>query len=45
MKRKAAPRGKVEGSKKRKTPPSDYTPDADEDEEEWPDRARRPVKS
>ena len=39
------PKGKAEGSKKRKTPPPDYVLDADEDEEEWPDRARRPAKS
>ena len=44
-KRKAAPRGKAEGSNKRKTPPPDYAPDADEDEKEWTDRARRPAKS
>ena len=31
----------AKGSKKRKTPPPDYAPDADEDEEEWPDRAKR----
>ena len=44
-KRKAAPVGEAEGSKKRKTPPPDYAPDADEEEEEWPDRAKRPAKS
>ena len=44
-KRQAAPVGEADGSKKRKTSPPDYAPDADEDEEEWPDRAKRPAKS
>ena len=44
-KREAAPVGEAEGSKKRKTPLPDYAPDADEDEEEWPDRAKRPARS
>src|SRR3954464_13025996 len=44
-KRKAAPTGEAEGSKKGKTLPLDYSADADDDEEEWPHRAKRPVKS
>ena len=44
-KRKAAQVGEAEGSKNRKAPPPNYAPNADEDEEEWPDRAKRPVKS
>ena len=43
--RKAAPTGEAEGSRKRKTPQPNYSPDAEEDEEEWPDRAKRPAKS
>ena len=42
---KAAPTGEAEGSSKRKTPPPDYASDAEEGEEEWPDRAKRPAKS
>ena len=44
-KRKAAPTGESEGSRKRKTPLPDYSPDAEEGEEEWPNRAKRPAKS
>ena len=44
-KREAAPVGEAEGYKKRKTPLPDYVPDADEDEEEWPDRAKCPARS
>ena len=39
------PVGEAEGSKKRKTPLPNCAPDVDEDEEEWPDRAKGPVKS
>ena len=44
-KRKAAPTGEAEGSRKKKTPLSDYTPNAEEGKEEWPNRAKRPAKS
>ena len=44
-KRKAAPMGEAEGSSIWKTPPPDYSPDAEEDKEEWPDRTKRPAKS
>ena len=44
-KRKAAPAGEAEGSKKGKTLPPDYSTDTDEGEEEWPQRARHPVGS
>src|SRR3954462_10571869 len=44
-KRKAAPTEEAEGSKKGKTLPSDYSTDADDGEEEWPHRARRPAAS
>ena len=40
-KRKAAPTGEAEGSKKGKTLPPDCSTDADEGEEEWPHRAKR----
>ena len=43
-KRRASPTGEAEGSRKRKTPPPDYSPDAEEGEEEWPNRAKRPAK-
>ena len=45
QKRKAAPTGEAEGSRTRKTPSPNYSPDTEEDEEEWPDRAKRPAKS
>ena len=44
-KRKAAPTGEAEGSKKGKTPPSDYSTDADDGGEEWPLRAKPLAKS
>ena len=44
-KRKDAPTGEAEGSKKGKTLPPDYSTDADDGEEEWPHRAKRPAKS
>ena len=44
-KREATPVGEAEGSNKRITPPPDYVPDADEDKEEWPDRAKCPARS
>ena len=44
-KRKAAPTGEAEGSRKRKTPQPYYAPNAEEGREEWPNRAKRPVKS
>src|SRR3954466_14313302 len=44
-KRKAAPTREAEGSKKGKTLPPDYSPDADEGEEEWTQRARLPAGS
>ena len=44
-KRKAAPTGEAEGSKKGKTLPSDYSTDADDGEQEWPHRAKRPARS
>ena len=39
-KRKAAPTGEAEGSKKGKTLPPDYSNDADNGEEEWQPRAK-----
>ena len=39
-KRKAAPTGEAEGSKKARTPPLDYSTNADDGEEEWPPRAK-----
>ena len=44
-KRKAAPTGEAEGSKKGKTIPPDYSTDADDNEEEWPHRAKPLAKS
>src|SRR4051812_13133586 len=44
-KRKAAPAGAATGSKKRKTPTPDYSPDPYEDEEERPERTKRPATS
>ena len=39
-KRKAAPTGEAEGSKKGKTLPPDYSTKADDGKEEWPHRAK-----
>ena len=39
-KRKAAPTGEAEGFKRGKTPPPDYSTNADDGEEEWPHRAK-----
>ena len=44
-KRKAAPAGEAEGSKKGKTLPSDYSTDADDSGEEWQPRAKPLAKS
>src|SRR3954462_8107331 len=44
-KRKATPTGEAEGSRKRKTPPPDYSHDAEEGGKEWPDRTKRPAIS
>ena len=44
-KRKAAPTGEAEGSRKRKIPPSDYAPDAEDGEEDWPSRVKPLAKS
>ena len=44
-KRKAAPTGEAEGSKKGKTLPPDYSTDADDGGEEWPPRAKPLAKS
>ena len=44
-KRKAAPTGEAEGSKKGKTLPLDYSTNADNGEEEWPLRAKPLAKS
>ena len=44
-KRKAAPTGEAEGSKKGKTLPPDYSIDADDDGEEWPLRAKPLARS
>ena len=44
-KRKAAPTGEAEGSKRGKTPPPDYSTNADDGEEEWPHRAKPLVRS
>ena len=44
-KRKAAPTGEAEGSKKGKTPTPDYSTNADDDEVEWPHRAKPLAKS
>ena len=44
-KRKATPTGEAEGSKKGKTPPPDYSTNADDGEEEWPHRAKPLAKS
>ena len=44
-KRKAAPTGEAEGSKKGKTPPPDYSTNADDGEEEWSPRAKPLAKS
>ena len=44
-KRKAAPTGEAEGSKRGKTPPPDYSTNADDGEEEWPLRAKPLAKS
>ena len=44
-KRKAAPTGEAEGSKKGKTLPPDYSTNTDDGEEEWPTRAKPLAKS
>ena len=44
-KRKASPTGEAEGSKRGKTPPSDYSTNADDGEEEWPHRAKPLAKT
>ena len=44
-KRKAAPTGEAEGSKKGKTLSPDYSTDADDDREEWALRAKPLAKS
>ena len=44
-KRKVAPTGETEGSKKGKTPPPDYSTNADDGEEEWPHRAKPLARS
>ena len=44
-KRKAAPTGEAEGSKKGKTLSSDYSTDADDGREEWAPRAKPLAKS
>ena len=44
-KRKAAPTGEAEGSKKGKTLPPDYSTDADDSGEEWAPRAKPLAKS
>ena len=44
-KRKAAPTGEAEGSKRGKTPPPDYSTNADDGEEEWPHRAKPLARS
>ena len=44
-KRKAAPTGEAEGSKKGKTLPPNYSTNADDGEEEWPHRAKPLVRS
>ena len=44
-KRKVAPTGEAEGSKKGKTLPPDYSTNADDGEEEWPHRAKPLARS
>ena len=44
-KRKAAPTGEAEGSKKGRIPPPNYSTNADDGEEEWPPRAKPLAKS
>ena len=44
-KRKDAPTGEAEGSKKGKTLPRDYSTNTDDGEEEWPPRAKPLAKS
>ena len=44
-KRKAAPTGEAEGSKKGKTLPPDYSTNTDDGEEEWPHRAKPLARS
>ena len=44
-KRKAAPTGEAEGSKKGKTLPPDYSTNTDDGEEEWPSRAKPLARS
>ena len=44
-KRKASPTGEAEGSKKGRTLPPDYSTNTDNDEEEWPSRAKPLARS
>ena len=44
-KRKVAPTGEAEGSKKGKTLPPDYSTNADDGEDEWPHRAKPLARS
>ena len=44
-KRKAAPTREAEGSKKGKTPPLDYSTNADDGKEDWPHRAKPLARS
>ena len=44
-KRKVAPTGEAEGSKKGKTLPPNYSTNADDGEEEWPHRAKPLARS
>ena len=44
-KRKASPTGEAEGSKRGRTIPPDSSANTDVGEEEWPSRARPPVRS
>ena len=44
-KRKASPMGEAEGSKKGRTLPPDSSTNANDDNEEWPSRAKPPARS
>ena len=44
-KRKVAPTMEAEGSKRGKTPPPDYSTNADDGKEEWPHRAKPLARS
>ena len=44
-KRKAAPTGEAEGSKKGKTLPPDYSADVNDDDEDWPPRTKALARS